>query len=175
MNYEYFNTKIGHRFSIVEGIIVEDPSGLFVVSETFSDYVIYLNKINRSWNIIAPKNSYLARQYILRKSDCISLTAEWLKDTYGIKFNFDYNKMSNKEFYKFYKNGLKYWFEENGFVEVTTPRYGDCLIYGFKQHAGIYLNDKILHHLPRTYSSIDTVDSTRILGIYRNDNLSILS
>jgi hypothetical protein len=175
MTYEYFSTKIGQRFSIVEGIIVEDTTGPFVVSENFGDYVIYLNKINRSWNIIAPKKSYLARQYILRKSDCISLTVEWLKDTHGSKITFDYNKLSNRDFYRIYKEGLKHCFEENGFVEVTTPRYGDCLVYDFKQHSGVYLDNKILHHLPRTYSSIDTVDNARILGIYRNDSLSILS
>ena len=174
MDYEYFNSKLGEKFSLIHGMPVEDNTGLFTVSETFGSYVIYLNKFAKSWNIIAPTKSYLARQYVLKKSDCITLNAEWLDDHVNSNFGNFYDKMSHREFYRYYKHGMRQWYIDYEFKEVTSPEYGDCLVYEHEpkinNHVGIYLGeDNILHHLPKTYSCIDKIDYTKILGIFRYD------
>ena len=44
MEYKDFIDKVGMRFDIVEGELKESPSGLFIVSETYKPFSIYLNK-----------------------------------------------------------------------------------------------------------------------------------
>jgi hypothetical protein len=178
MNYEYFANKIGCKFSLVRGEFVEDAEGEFTVSFNFAQYSIYLNKQAKSWTPIAPTKSYLARIYILKKSDCITLFTEWLDDHAGTNFGNIYDNISNREFIRYYKSGMRLWYEDNGFTEVSVPRVGDCIVYGDaindiipNNHVGVCVNDnKILHHLPNRFSSIDTIDYSKIIGCYRYAN-----
>ena len=175
MDYEYFLNKLGCKFSLVRGEFVEDLQGLFTVSTEFKQYSIYLNKQTKTWAPIAPEKSYLARNYVLKKSDCITLFCEWLDDHAGTTFGNIYNNISNREFLKYYKSGMRLWYEDNGFTEVGVPRPGDCLVYTDSinevtpiNHVGVCVADgKILHHLPSRFSSIDTIDYSKILGAYR--------
>jgi hypothetical protein len=174
MDYKYFTSKLGKKFSIVQGAIVEDECGLFTVSETFGNYVIYLNKFDKSWNIIAPTKSYLARKYIFKKSDCITLNAEWLDDYFKSNYGNFYDKILHREFYNYFKVGMRHWYLDYGFKEVTSPQYGDCIVYEYQpdwnNHVGIYVdNDNILHH-PKIYSCIDKIDYAKVLGIFRYGN-----
>ena len=175
MDYEYFANKVGTKFALVRGLFVEDPEGIFTVSHDFKQYAIYLNKQTKTWTPIAPEKSYLARAYVLKKSDCITLFTEWLDDHAETKFGNIYNNISNKEFLRYYKSGMRLWYEDNGFTEVGVPRAGDCLVYGDSvtsvvpiNHVGVCVgNGKILHHLPSRFSSIDNIDYTKIIGCYR--------
>ena len=175
MDYEYFANKIGTKFALVRGEFVENKEGDFTVSLNFAQYSIYLNKQNRTCIPIAPTKSYLARQYVLKKSDCITLFCEWLDDHAGTKFGNIYDNISNKEFLKYYKSGMRLWYEDNNFTEVSIPQVGDCIVYTDSinnivpiNHVGVCVdNDKILHHLPRRFSSIDTIDYNKIIGCYR--------
>jgi len=176
MDYQYFADKLGVKFDIVEGELVESETGQFTVSETFGDFVIYVNKLAKAVNIIAPQKAYVGRHYRLRRTDCITLLAEWLDDHYGSDFDNIYKKYPNRSFKKYYEQGMSLWYEENGFTKVATPERGDCIVYAYApnvtSHVGVYLgNNKILHHLPGKLSSIDTIYSDNILGIYRYGNI----
>ena len=176
MKYEELVTKLGTRYDIVNGILTESPAGELVVTDDFSESnAIYLNRITKTVSLIIPKKNYIGRTYILRRSDCISLVAEWLSNNTSTDFNKVYSKITNKAFMKYYKEGISYWFEENNFTKVTSPEVGDCLIYAYKpeviSHAGVFLeNNKILHHLPYLLSSIDNVDMAKVIGVYRYAN-----
>ena len=108
---------------------------------------------------------------------CISLVAEWLDDHNGTDFLSGYYNMSNRDFLRYYKSGMRLWYEDHGFKEVNNLQIGDCLVYGDSvtnlipnNHIGIYVSkDKILHHLPGRFSSIDTIDYSKIIGCYRYD------
>ena len=175
MDYEYFANKIGTKFALVRGEFVPALNGEFTASFDFAQYSIYLNKQTRTWTPIAPTKSYIARSYILKKSDCVTLFAEWLDDHRGSNFGNIYNNISNKEFFKYYRSGMGLWYEDNGFTKVNNPIVGDCLVYGDSingkiplNHVGVCVADnKILHHLPGTFSSIDTIDYGKIIGCYR--------
>jgi hypothetical protein len=177
MDYEYFANKIGSKFSLVRGQFVENPQGEFTASFNFAQYSIYLNKQTKTWAPIAPEKSYLARNYILKKSDCITLFTEWLDDHIGTTFGNIYNTISNREFIRYYKSGMRLWYEDNGFKEVNTPEPSDCLVYGDSintiiptNHVGVCVSyNKILHHLPGRFSSIDTIEHSKIIGCYRYD------
>jgi hypothetical protein len=178
MDYSFFADKLGQRFSIVSGVFVQDSLGQFTVSYDFKQYSIYLNRQTKTWSPIAPEKSYLARAYVLKRSDCITLFTEWLDDHLHTSFGNIYNTISNKQFLKYYKSGMRLWYEDNNFCEVTTPRVGDCLVYAEavtevipNNHVGVCVeNGKILHHLPGRFSSIDTIDHSKILGCYRYVN-----
>lgn len=175
MDYQYFANKLGAKFDIVNGELVESVNGLFIVSDKYTDYVIYLNKLTKTASIVAPQKSFLGRSYRLRHLDCITLFAEWLDDHYGSTWGNIYNKLSNREFYRYYKSGMSLWYEDNGFTQVEKPKHGDCLVYAYKpkviSHVGICLDgDKILHHLPYKLSSIDSIEPDKIIGVYRYGN-----
>lgn len=178
MDYEYYLNKLGSKFSLVRGEFVEDPQGAFTVTTEFKQYSIYVNKQTKKVAPIAPTKSYLARTYVLRKSDCITLMFEWLDDHYNTKYIDFYNSISHRYFLKYYKAGLGCWYEDSGFKKVDIPQAGDCIVYGDSinevipnNHVGICVGDnKILHHLPQRYSSIDTIISDKVIGCYRYGN-----
>lgn len=175
MDYEYFANKIGTKFSLVRGEFVESQNGIFTSSFDFAQYSIYLNKQTKTWIPIAPAKSYLARHYALKRSDCISLVAEWLDDHNSTDFLSGYYNMRNRDFLRYYKLGMRLWYEDHGFKEVDSLQIGDCLVYGDSvtdtipnNHVGIYVdNNKILHHLPGRFSSIDNINYSKIIGCYR--------
>ena len=172
MNYEYFKSKLGCKFNIVGGDLVESEKGLLTVSENYSSNVIYLNKLNKTFNLVVPQKSYIGRVYSLRKLDCVTLFAEWLDDHFGSSWGNMYAKYPTREFYRYYKDGMSLWYDDNGFTKVDTPAHGDCIVYEYKpkavSHVGICLEGtKILHHLPYKLSCIDSLDSSKIIGVYR--------
>lgn len=176
MNYNDYYNKIGIKYNIVLGKLVEDTEGTITVSDNFTaSNIIYVNHANKTANLVIAKEEYVGRSYALRKNDCISLIAEWLTNNTNKDFNKVYSKISNKVFMEYYKKGIDIWFEENGFTQVTTPILGDCLVYAYKpdviSHAGIYIQqDKILHHIPYLLSSIDSIDAEKLLKVYRYGN-----
>jgi hypothetical protein len=178
MDYNFFADNVGKHFSLVRGLFVEDECGLFTVSYDFKQYSIYLNKQQKTWAPIAPEKSYLARAYVLKRSDCITLFTEWLDDHLHTSFGNIYNTISNRQFLKYYNSGMRSWYEDNSFCEVTSPKVGDCLVYADPvtevtpiNHVGVCVAEgKILHHLPGRFSSIDVIETNKILGCYRYDN-----
>lgn len=176
MNYNDFYNKIGTRYNIVLGHLSEDIDGMLTVSDNFAySNIIYVNHSNKTVSLVIAREEYVGRSYSLRKRDCISLIAEWLTNNTDKDFNKVYSKISNKDFMEYYKKGIDIWFEENGFTQVTDPIQGDCVVYAYKpaviSHAGIYINqNKLLHHIPYTLSSIDSIDYSKVLKVYRYGN-----
>lgn len=176
MLYTDFCNKIGCKYSIINGNLVETEDGLLTVSHAFADYTIYLNKLNKTVDIVTPYNSFIGRKYKFRYMDCITLVTDWLVyNGYSTNLVDFYKNLSHREFYKYYTAGLKLWFVDYNYIEVESldsANIGDILIYSYDSiinvHLGILLeNNKILHHLPGKLSSIDDIDTSKILGIYR--------
>lgn len=173
MEYKDLQDKVRVRFDIVEGELVESPSGLFIVSKTYQPYSIYLNAHQETFTVIAPEKSYIGRKYRLRISDCITLFAEWLDDNTGSAFGNIYQNLTNKEFYKYYCSGMCYWYLDNGFTEKQVYEHGDVLVYahakGIISHVGICIDgDKILHHIPNKYSCLDLIVPEKVIGVFKN-------
>jgi hypothetical protein len=177
MEYNDFKDKVGIRFDIVEGDLVESPSGLFIVSESYQEDSIYLNKLTKQVLLIPSKNHYIGRMYRLRLSDCTSLWTMWLDANKGTDYYHIYKTISHRDFMNWMRMGMCHYFEDQKFekVSVDSLEEGDCLVYSFNDlidsHVGIYIaNDKILHHLPKKFSSLDQLDRTKIIGAYRYAN-----
>lgn len=176
MDFQDFVDKLDQKYDIVEGELVPLETGCLTVSYQLNPYTVYLNKIQKSISIVVPEKSYLARKYLLRKTDCVTLVNEWLDDKYGTKYLEAYLKTKNREFYRYYNEGMRYAYLDYGFTEVTEAIVGDVLEYAYQpgivSHVGIYLGDeKILHHLPYKLSSIDNLDRTKVTGIYRHGTI----
>ena len=176
MDYDYFTKKLGCRFDIVEGELVEAENGKFLVTTDFVEYAICLNPITKTWNVIAPKKSYLARRFVLRQSDCLTLSCEWLDDHFNQNFSKIYTSSTRKQFYERFKvTGIRDLYLNNGFYTVNEPKLGDVIFYNWNMstntpinHVGIYQgNNKILQQVPYKLSSIDECDSTKITEIFR--------
>jgi hypothetical protein len=178
LDYKIYIDKIGLHFDIVNGDLVESETGPFVVSEEFKENTIYLNKLTKTVSLIIPKDSYTGRTYRLRNSDCTTLWCRWLDTHKGSNYREIYKNISNKQFVGWMKAGMCPYFDAQPFQKITDYtllQESDCLVYSFNNlidtHVGVYIpEDKILHHLPRKFSSLDILDRSKILGAYRYAN-----
>jgi hypothetical protein len=178
LKYEDFIDKIGVRYDIIEGELKESPQGLFVVSKEFKDYVVYVNSLSLSVSIIAPRSSYLAREYKTRRSDCVALLVDWYKDNKDLDWTNDYKRTSLSQYMDYYINGVGPLFDKYGFTPLedkTDLQISDWLVYALEDNwtshiAMYYGNNKILQHIPNKLSSIDTLDPTRVVRAYRHAN-----
>lgn len=172
MEYNDYFDKIGKRYNVVEGDLVEAENGMFLVTESFQSPAIYIDKVNLKVHLISPSTSYIGKTYSLRQADCVAICFSWHDKNKGTHLLDIYKNTSNREFYKIYVEGMGNWFLANGFKQVSTPEPGDMLVYSYGptmlSHIAIYLgNDKILQHLPNKLSSVDLLDSNKVKGIYR--------
>lgn len=174
MDYNFFVNKLGEKFDIVNGDLVSSDTGRFMVSDIFQDNVIYLNPLTQQCFIVSDKESYVGHEYELGKNDCISLVSRWLDDHHGSNYAKYYRELPRRQLIDYMAKGMPKWFQDAGFdlIELEQLEYGDCLVYanveGLVIHIGIYLGGhKILHQLPDKLSSIDDLDRTKIVAIYR--------
>lgn len=169
LNYNEYSEKVGLKYDIIEGLLVESSTGILTVSDQFKPYTIYVDKYNKLANLIVPEKAYIGRPYILKKSDCIKLVNEWLDDSLGTDYVKRYKDTSNSQFKKYYTDGVKYAYLDNGFTEVfDSPNIGDVLVYMNQNHVAVLVNNnKILHHMPKKLSCYDVLDTTKILGVFR--------
>lgn len=171
LNYNEFLEKIGSKYDIVNGVLVESDTGVLTVSKNFEQYTIYLNTLSKSVSLVVPEKAYIGRFYLLRKSDCIKLVNEWLDDTLKTtNYVQRYKETNNRTFKKYYTDGVKYAYLDNGFTEVANNQLevGDVLVYGNNLHVAVYVDtNRILHHMPGKLSCYDQLDTEKILGVYR--------
>lgn len=170
LNYNDYSEKVGLKYNIVEGLLVESPEGILTVSNQFKPYTIYVDNYNKTASLIVPEKAYIGRHYILRKSDCIKLVNEWLDDRLGTDYVKRYKDTSNSQFKRYYTDGVKYAYIDNGFTEVTdgSLNIGDVIVYQNQNHVAVLVDtNRILHHLPKKLSCFDVLDTTSILGVYR--------
>jgi hypothetical protein len=174
MEYKFFEERIGKTFDVIEGELVESPSGLFTVSTVYSKNSIYLNTMTKSVVLIPETGSYIGQPYKLRTSDCTTLWTRWLDAEFGTEYADVYKNLSHRDFLAWLKGGMCLYFESQPFKRISDGNLqkGDCLVYSFNNridsHVAIYLgNERILHHLPKKLSSEDTLDRSKIIGAYR--------
>jgi len=176
MEYQDFIDKIGTRYTITEGDLVESVTGEFVVSETFAINTLYLNRLNKTCSLITNKDSYIGKPYKLRETDCVTLVTGWLDNNLNTGYTKIYSNTSRKDLLKYLSDGMATWFEINGFTKITLDKIKvhDCIVYSYddivNNHIGVCVEDnKILHHIPKKLSCIDIIDNNKILGVYRNE------
>lgn len=172
MDYELYKDKIGARFDIVQGELVEAIDGMFLVTETFSSPSIYINRQQQTATLVSPKDSYIGRSYGLRQADCVAICFLWHDNNKGTNLMSLYKRTSNREFYEYYVRGMGAWFLEHNFTQVTEMQPGDMLVYenvpGSIAHIAVFLGDnKILQHLPNKLSGVDVLELSKVKGIYR--------
>ena len=176
MPYSIFQEHEGSRLDIVEGQYVLAPEGFLTLSRTPTNYVAYINDSDKTIIPIVPATEYRGQQYKLRKRDCVTLVGRWLDEYYGTQLLQVYTGARNSKFTRYFFGDFADWFIENGFAVVTTPQHGDVIFYQYSDkrvinHVGICIDgNKILHHMPNTYSSLDQLDSSRILKVLRYAN-----
>lgn len=176
MNYSDLKDHENDLADIVDGSIVLSPNGFLTISRTIGNYVAYINDTDQTVIPIVPPDEYRGQQYKLRKRDCVTLVGRWLDEYYGTQLLQVYTGARNSKFTRYFFGDFADWFIENGFAVVTTPQHGDVIFYQYSDkrvinHVGICIDgNKILHHMPNTYSSLDQLDSSRILKVLRYAN-----
>ncbi len=174
MPYQSFQEHEGSRVDIVEGKLVLDPGGFLTLSRTPANYTAYIN--DKTITPIVPPSEYRAQIYKLRKRDCVTLAGRWLDEYYGTSLLGVYTGARNSKFVRYFFGDFADWFVDNGFSLVAEPQHGDVVFYRYSDanvinHIGICINgDRILHHMPNTYSSLDVLDQSRIIKVLRYGN-----
>lgn len=174
MEFKEFIDKLGLKYTITNGDLVESETGEFLVTETLGINTIYVNKLTSSVKLVYAKDSYIGRSYKLKENDCITLFTNRLDGHFNTNYRSIYEKTSRKELFKYYIEGMSLWFEDNNFIKVDPANMllDDCIVYQFDNksncHVGVYIgNNNILHHMPDKLSGIDILDTSKILGVYR--------
>lgn len=175
MEYSKFADKIGAKYDIVKGVLVQSETGPFTVTETLNNCCIYVNKTAKTVQLIVPDDMYIGKTYGLRHSDCVQIAFRWSDENQSTELLKVYRSTPHKKFYEYYMRGISDWFVDNNFIRQTVPSIGDFIVYEYqpeaKSHIGICVAPgKILHHMPNKLSSIDTIDTNKIIGIYRYAN-----
>lgn len=173
LDYNFYKEKLGKKFAIVNGELVEDPEGLLTVTETFTNYSIYLSKIEHKASLIIPDLAYVGKTYKTRSTDCISICCKWHDNQYGTNLQKVYKDTTHEKFKKYFKQGMSLWFEDHGFLKTNTIKIGSFIVYQYapnlpaNSHIAICIEpNKILQHIPWKYSSIDTIENEKVFAIY---------
>ena len=172
MNYEDYKDKVGERFTFSYGEIVASDTGEVEVTTFPKVNSIYVSHKNKKAQVIVDPKIYIGRQWKLYTSDCVSVAAEYVDDHVGTSLKMVRPK---KVYDQYFKLGVCQWFEDNNFLSVAVDdiQENDFVVYMYEPdvitHTAAYVgNGKILHHLPKKYSSIDLIeDYSKVLGVYR--------
>lgn len=169
MNFEYWLSNLGSKVDICYGDLVISSNGFLTVSTSLDQYALYLDRSSCTATPVIPKNDYRGRVYKLRMRDCVTLTAEWLDRNTGLKAADFVKNITRAQYINLHQSGYLHLLSSLGFVSAdTSPMHGDIVVYEKQIHIGICIDgDKILHHLPGKYSSIDPLEQSKILGVYR--------
>jgi cell wall-associated NlpC family hydrolase len=164
---EWLN-HLGEKADIVQGELVLSPDGFLTVSTSPGMYVLLVD----TWRDVAvpiiPRSEFRGRQYRYRVNDCAKLYAEWSDAVRGTDLVQKVASMSRREYVERTQQSLEDWLLANGFTKVEEPAFGDLILMGAFNHVAAYLGDeKVLHHLEKKLSSIDTLDRSAIVGVYR--------
>lgn len=183
LDYEILIDKVGSKYNISNGVIVESPSGLFTVTTVFQDNSIYLNTLNKSVVLIVSKNLFIGRIYSRRsiesdnipKANCIKLFTDYMDYVYNTDFfSKSYKELTSRQYYEIAKAGINDYLISKGFFEVSIEdrATNDVVFYSYDNETQIHLGvlveqNKLLHHLPDKLSSIDKLDINKVIRILR--------
>ena len=171
LSVEYWKDHIGEKADIVSGDVVLAEDGFLTVSSSPKQNSLYVNLVDNKVQLIIPKDDYRGREYRFYRQDCARLCAQWLDAEYDNGAVAYVDAVSLRAYRELGMYGFTSRLGAINMFEVEgPPQHGDMILYGRVGHAGICLDgDKILHHLPFKYSSIDKIEDDQILGIFRHD------
>lgn len=163
---------VGEKVDIVMGEPVLSPDGFLTVSTSLGMNVLMVDKWRGLVTPVVPRTEWRGRVFQYRNSDCVRLYAEWSDATRGTALvQAVIKSMSRREYVERSQMSLMDSIPAFGFTQVDEPQYGDLLLVGGTNHVAVYLgNERILHHPEHKYSSIDVLDRSAILGVYRYGN-----
>jgi len=175
MNFQDFADKIGVKYDIVNGNLVQSNTGPFTVTETLNNCCIYVNKSAKTAQLIVPSSMYIGRPSILQNYDSVKLALEWSDKNQGTNLLSIYKNYSTKKFYDYYSNNIGDWFIDIGLSKQTEVTVGSFIVYKLNEDISSYIGicvapEKILHHSYGKLSSIDNVEYNKIIGIYKYGN-----
>lgn len=135
--------SVSHKASNLEWIVIGMPNG--------KDGDTTLLRVPA-----AGEQPLLGRQFLHGVNDCYSLIRDYYRMERGVLLP-DYPR--EDEWWLKGQNLYEDNFHAAGFMPVATPEDGDVILLEIRSsvpnHAGIYLNGEILHHLSRRLSSRD--------------------
>lgn len=178
LDYAIYSEKIGSKYTVEWGELVEADDGEFVVSQTPGKNRIILSNFAKTASLAADPDLWIGRVWALKKSDCASLAAEYQDKQFNADYMATIKGYSLKKWGEYFHRGMVAWLEDFGMPKVALEdrQLHDVVVYDYdgdhNMHVGTYLGDnKLLHHLPNKLSSIDVVDFTetdKFLGVYRH-------
>lgn len=177
LDYNTFKDKVGTKYTVEWGEFVESEYGEFEVSTSPGVNKIVLAKMQQA--AFVSSDLWVGRAWKLKTSDCAALCAAYVDKQFGSNYSEVMRGYSLKKWGEYFHRGMVAWLEDFGMprVELADRQMHDVVVYDYdgdhNMHIGIFLgNDKILHHLPNKFSSIDVIDFTeteKFLGVYRHD------
>jgi hypothetical protein len=174
--YEIFLNKIGKKFNVVNGEFVEDSDGILTVSTSPFNNSIYLNTLNNTWLVVS--DLLIGIPYRIARDDCATLCARYLDKHFGSKIEEKLFSLTLKEWTNYIKLGGETLIKEVGGYEVNLSQLKEKDVVSYEiedsritSHLAVYLgNNKILHHVPNKYSSIDDIDMSKVKRVFRYGN-----
>jgi len=178
LDYDTYSAKIGSKYTVAWGELVEAEDGEFEVSKTASKNRIVISDFAKTAQLSAERDLWIGRQWALKKSDCATLAAEYQDKQFNSNYTEIMNSYSLRKGGEYFHRGMVAWLEDVGMPRVALEdrQLHDVVVYDYdgdhNMHIGIYLGDnKLLHHLPNAFSSIDVLDfseTEKFLGVYRH-------
>ena len=167
----YWINHVGAKVDIVAGNLVLSETGFLTVSTSPQQYALYVDTWTGLVAPICPRTDYRARRYEYRKQDCITLVAEWVDNHFGLSSLAAVKAVNRVEYRNLYMTGFVQKIIDFGFQLVTNLQVGDVVMYdGYAQCGVIVEEGKILYQVLDKFSCIDSIDSSKIQGIYRYAN-----
>lgn len=173
MKPKEWQQHIGEKVDIVRGELVLSPDGFLTVATNPELYTLYVDQTSGICAPVVPKSDLRGRLYKLGFSDCLTLYVDWSDANKGTDLRAKLRRITRRVYVDRASLSIDDLLIENGFVRIDplTAEWGDMLIFELVNHVGVYLGDgKVLHQLPRMYSSIDTVDLSIVTEAYRYGN-----
>jgi len=164
--------EVGQKWSIVQGEWVrDDENGAFPVVE--QDYVP--ETINAKKQQLYTR-THVGKSWSFRRTDCITVVAEYLDDKYGTDYYKQYMTTTGPEYRKYVLEGMTSYFEAHpDFESVTEMQVDDVLVYAMpdvyderSNHIALYIGDgMVFRQPPFKMSSIDPIDPEMVIRIFR--------
>lgn len=164
--------RVGERADIIEGVATPSVDGFLTVKENPALNTVYVERNAKKAQLICPKTEWRGRKYRFRFQDCVVLVARWMDANYNAGSLEFMRSISMAEYNRLNVEGYLDVIVQAGYVEQDRdPIHGDLLAYDHDKHIGVCIDgDKILHHPPNLFSSLDTLDRDRIVKVFRHAN-----
>jgi len=166
---QFWIDHVGEKADIISGCIRLAENGFLTVSKSPVVNSVYVDEVlNRFTPVVLPSD-WRGRPYKFRVKDCVTLAAQWMDANYDIGAVEYVKSVNRNEYICLNLDGYMHMLQPLGFSETSSPiEVGDVVVYERQLHIGVCVEPgKILHHLPYCYSSVDTIDQSLVLKVFR--------